>query len=112
MPSRVIMKKGRMNHLYAKDQQQQPRSSFSQVYTKGAATTAKRERERAKIALPACHVGPEDCRSHDGCKVTLDKENEKTRIMRSQEKEKAFAGPGQQASHTHTLMMQFVIKGV
>jgi len=89
-----------------------PRSSFSQVYTKGAATTAKRERERAKIALPACHVGPEDCRSHDGCKVALDKENEKTRIMRSQEKEKAFAGPGQQASHTHTLMMQFVIKGV
>jgi len=70
------------------------------------------KRERAKIALPACHVGPEDCRSHDGCKVALDKENEKTRIMRSQEKEKAFAGPGQQASHTHTLMMQFVIKGV
>jgi hypothetical protein len=106
------MKKGRKNHLYAKDQQRHPRSSSSQVYTKGAATTAKRERERAKIALPACHVGPEDCRSHDGCKVTLDKENEKTRIMRSQEKEKAFAGPGQQASHTHTLMMQFVIKGV
>jgi hypothetical protein len=66
-----------------------------------------------KIALPACHVGPEDCRSHvDGCKVTLDKEKEKnTDYEKSRKEKKGFRWP-RATGLSHTLMMQFVIKGV
>jgi hypothetical protein len=82
--------------LYAKTNNGNPAPLFRKFTQKGA---GNRENEvLSRLPRPGGLQVP--C----GCKVTLDKEKIKNKDYENsrKEKKKAFAGPGQQASHTQT----------
>jgi invasion protein IalB len=91
-----VRMKGKKESFVCKDQQRQPRSSFSQVYTKGA---GNRENDvLSRLPRPGGLQVP--C----GCKVTLDKKKMKNKDYENSKKEKkGFRWPRATGglSHTH-----------